>query len=89
MKFRETELVELNFVTASRVNSRLTTHECRDESQICNYQRMQFSNNKFINGESWGVRLTWLDYKLIIRIKRRRSGKKNELYELSFDSKLN
>ena len=24
--------------------------ECTDESEIYNYQRIQFSNNKFING---------------------------------------
>jgi len=34
--------------------------ECRDESEIYNYQRIQLSNNKFING-AWGVRLTWFD----------------------------
>ena len=50
IKFRETELVE-NLVTESHVNSRpLHMQECRDESEICNYQRIQFSNNKFING---------------------------------------
>ena len=36
--------------------------ECRDESDIYNYQRIQLSNNKFIMG-AWGVRLTWLDGK--------------------------
>ena len=55
MKFRETELVELNFVTASRVNSRLTTHECRDESQICNLAReshKQVKNLSFVEGSA-------------------------------------
>ena len=38
--------------------------ECRDESEIYNYQRIQLLNNKFINGILyWGVRLTWLDCK--------------------------
>ena len=34
--------------------------ECRDESEIYNYQRIQLLNNEFING-ILGVRLTWLD----------------------------
>jgi len=34
--------------------------EWRDESEIYNYQRIQLSNNKFIN-EILGVRLTWQD----------------------------
>ena len=41
-----------NFVTESHVNSQLITlrmQECRDESEIYNYQRIQLSNNKFIN----------------------------------------
>ena len=43
--------------------------EYRDESEIYNYQRIQFSHNKFINGISgkgagWVVRLTWLDCKV-------------------------
>ena len=43
--------------------------ECRDESEIYNYQRIQFSHNKFINGilgkgAGRGVRLTWLDCKV-------------------------
>ena len=37
--------------------------ECRDESEIDNYQRIQLLNNKFINGVWWGVRLSWLDCK--------------------------
>ena len=42
------------------IHGSLRMQECIDESEICNYQRSQSSNNKFING-SWGVRLTWLD----------------------------
>ena len=44
--------------------------ECRDESEVYNYQRIQFLHNKFINGISGkgggggGVRLTWLDCKV-------------------------
>ena len=40
-----------NFITASRVNLRLITQvrECRDESEIYNYQWIQLLNNKFIN----------------------------------------
>ena len=38
--------------------------ECTDESEIYNYQRIQFSNNKFIwNLWGGGIRLTWLDWK--------------------------
>ena len=50
IKFRrETELVEVS-LTASRVNSRpLRMQECRDESEIYNYQGIQHSNNEFIN----------------------------------------
>ena len=40
--------------------------ECRDESEIYNYQRIQLSNNKFIN-VILGVRLTWLDCKNIAK----------------------
>ena len=44
-----------NFITTSRANSLLITHtlECRDESEIYNYQWIPLSNNEFING-SWG-----------------------------------
>ena len=52
-----------NFVTESRVNSRLILRmrEWRDESEIYNCQRTQLSNNKFING-IWGgtLDLAWL-----------------------------
>ena len=50
IKFRrETELVEVS-LTASRVNSRpLHMQECRDESEIYNYQGIQHSNNECIN----------------------------------------
>ena len=52
-----------NFVTESRVNSRLILRmrEWRDESEIYNCQRTQLSNNKFING-IWGgtLDLVWL-----------------------------
>ena len=34
--------------------------ECRDESEIYNYQRIHLLNNKFIN-VILGVHLTWLD----------------------------
>ena len=34
--------------------------ECRDESEIYNYKRIQLSNNKFINGVMGGtLDLTW------------------------------
>ena len=36
--------------------------ECRNESEIYNYQRVQLSNNKFING-ILRVRMTWFDCK--------------------------
>ena len=40
-----------NFVTESSVNihSSLRMQECRHESENYNYQRIQLSNNKFIN----------------------------------------
>ena len=38
-----------NFVTESRVNSRLITH-ARMQRWICNCRRIQLSNNKFIKG---------------------------------------
>ena len=38
--------------------------EYTDESDIYNYQRIQLSNNKFING-IFGVRLTWVDCNII------------------------
>ena len=46
IKFKETQLVEI----ASRViHGSLRMRECRDESEIHKYQRIQLSNNKFIN----------------------------------------
>ena len=38
--------------------------ECRHESEICNYQQIQLSNNKIDSlMKSWGVCLTWLNCK--------------------------
>ena len=41
------------------IHSSLCMQECRDESEIYNYQQIQLMNNSLM--ESWGVRLTWLD----------------------------
>ena len=40
------------------MNSLVIMHECRDESEIYNYQRIQLSNDGILVG---GVRWTWLD----------------------------
>ena len=60
-----------NFLTASRkcslwIQGLLRMQECRDECEIYNYQRIQLSNNKFIN-RILRVRLTWLDCNLFFR----------------------
>ena len=51
-----------NFLTASGViHGSLRMWECRDESEIHKYQRIQPSNNKFINGILGGtLDLAWL-----------------------------
>ena len=46
------------------IHGSLRMQECTDESNIYNYQRIQLSNNKFING-IFGVRLTWVDCNII------------------------
>ena len=42
------------------IHCSLRKQECRHESEIYNYRRIQFLNIKLIM-ESWGVSLTWLD----------------------------
>ena len=63
IKFRETELVEILLLNCVWIHGSLRMQECRDESEIYNYQQIQLSNNKLIN-EMLGVRLTWLDCNL-------------------------
>ena len=46
------------------IHGSLRMQEWRDKSEIHIYQRIQLSNNKFING-ILGVRLTWLDCKAV------------------------
>ena len=45
------------------MNSLVIMHECRDESEIYNYQRIQLSNDGILvgGGGGGGVRWTWLD----------------------------
>ena len=44
------------------MNSLVIMHECRDESEIYNYQRIQLSNDGIlVEGGGGGVRWTWLD----------------------------
>ena len=44
------------------MNSLVIMHECRDESEIYNYQRIQLSNDGIlVGGGGEGVRWTWLD----------------------------
>ena len=48
-------------IPESRVNGSLRNEECRHESEIYNYQRIQLSNNKFINVILGGtIDLGWL-----------------------------
>ena len=64
IKFRKTELVEILQLLRVWIHSSLSMQECRDESEIYNFQHIQVSNNKFINGilgGGGGVRLIWLD----------------------------
>ena len=61
IKFRKTELVEILQLLRVWIHSSLSMQECRDESEIYNYQHIQVSNNKFIDGILGGVRLIWLD----------------------------
>ena len=59
IKFRETEPVEISLLDRDS----LRMQECRDESEIYNYQRIQLLNNKlkFINGILGGtLDLAWL-----------------------------
>ena len=59
-----------NFVTESRVNSRsLPMQECRDESEIYNWQRIQLSNNIFINGILGTHDLAWLEYNFLAYVR--------------------
>ena len=55
-----------NFITTVPrvwIHSSLHMQEYGDQSEIYNLQRIQLSNNKFINGFFRGVRLTWFDCK--------------------------
>ena len=61
IKFRETELVEISLLPRVWIHGALRMQECRDETEIYNYQRIQVSNNKFINGILGGtLDLAWL-----------------------------
>ena len=53
IKCKKTEQAKI--LTALHINSLVIKHECRDESEIYNYQRIQLSNNKFIDGILGGM----------------------------------
>ena len=43
------------------MNSLVIMHECRDESEIYNYQRIQLSNDGILVGGGGGVKLDLVD----------------------------
>ena len=53
IKFRKTELVEILQLPRVWIDSSLHMQECRDESEIYNYQCIQLSSNNFIVGYAW------------------------------------
>ena len=56
-------LIEISELLRVWNDGKLCIQECRDESEIYNYQRIQLSQNKFINGilrGGGGVPLNWL-----------------------------
>ena len=61
IKFRETELIEISLLPWVWTHGSSRMQECRDESEIYNYQRIQLSNTKFINVILGGtLDLAWL-----------------------------
>ena len=55
IKCKKTEQAKI--LTALHINSLVIKHECRDESEIYNYQRIQLSNNGILVGGGGGVTL--------------------------------
>ena len=56
-------LIEISELLRVWIDGKLCIQECRDESEIYNYQRIRLSQNKFINGilrGGGGVPLNWL-----------------------------
>ena len=49
-QFRETVLIEISELLRVWIDGKLCIQECRVESEIYNYQRIELSQNKFING---------------------------------------
>ena len=49
IKFKKTVLAELSWIPCVWIHCSLHMQECKDETEIYNYQWIQPSNNKFIN----------------------------------------
>ena len=60
-QIQETELVDISKLNCVWIHGSLRMQECRDESESYNYQQIQLSNNKLINGILGGtLDLAWL-----------------------------
>ena len=61
IKFKKTELAEISWLPRLWIHSSLRKQGSRDETEIYNNQRIQPSNNKFINAILGGkLDLPWL-----------------------------
>ena len=63
IKFKKTELQEISWLPHVWIHFSLRMQECRDETELYNYQWIQPSNNKFINAILGGMLdLPWLKH---------------------------